>query len=277
MGLGICRLWERNRTVFLGSQCSHSDFITRRHCLWAWKSGSIVLAVTRPGCVHICEAAPGVSSPQASEVGMPCRQGTQCGVVSSHSRSGHISCCILAWYMFGVGSSRRWDCVWSLLKGSVVCWQGICQSYTLSRSGCTSHRTFPVPVSSWSQRFKQTPVSTSQAQVMECPFLPIGSLSYHLSNFSRGSVGNIDGGSDGKREGCRRGKTHSAQGRECQGSGASTKTVELASAKEATDGEYFGVAPLPKKLWRTSPRASQFSFQVRWGWTSFFLLSTQHR
>ena len=38
-----------------------------------------MLVVTRPGCVHICGAAPGVSSPQASEVGMPCCQGTQCG------------------------------------------------------------------------------------------------------------------------------------------------------------------------------------------------------
>ena len=28
---------------------------------------------------------------------------TQCRVVSSHSRSGHISCCVLARYMFGLG------------------------------------------------------------------------------------------------------------------------------------------------------------------------------
>ena len=107
MGFGICRPWERNWSVFLGSQCSHSDFVTGRHGLWAWKSGSIVLAVTRPGCVHICGAAPGVSSPQASEVGMPFGQGTQCEVVSSHSRSGHIlySCVVhvRVWVLQKVG------------------------------------------------------------------------------------------------------------------------------------------------------------------------------
>ena len=35
-------------------------------------------------------------------------------------------------------------------------------------------------------------------------------------------------------------------------------------------GGAFGIAALPKKLWRTGPRASQFSFQVRWGWTFLF-------
>ena len=61
-------------------------------------------------------------------------------------------------------------------EGGIVCglvskegqlfWEGISKSDTLSISGRTSHRTYPVPVSSWSQRCKQTPVSTSQAQVM---------------------------------------------------------------------------------------------------------------
>ena len=73
VGLGICGRWERTRTVFLGSQCSHSDFIPEGMAYGRGKSGSIVLAVTRPGCV------PGVSSPQASKVGVPCCQGTQCG------------------------------------------------------------------------------------------------------------------------------------------------------------------------------------------------------
>ena len=77
---------------------------------------------------------------------MPCCQGAQCGVVSSHPRSGHVSCCILAWYIPEGGL------VYGLLPKKVLYWQGICQSYALSRSGCTSHRTFPKLVSSWSQR-----------------------------------------------------------------------------------------------------------------------------
>ena len=42
-------------------------------------------------------------------------------------------------------------------------------------------------------------------------------------------------------------------------------------------GRVFGVVLQPKKLWRTGPRASQFNFQVRWGWTFLFLLSAQLR
>ena len=36
-----------------------------------------MLTAARPGCVHICGTASGVSSPQASDVGVPCCQGTQ--------------------------------------------------------------------------------------------------------------------------------------------------------------------------------------------------------
>ena len=35
-------------------------------------------------------------------------------------------------------------------------------------------------------------------------------------------------------------------------------------------GRVFGVLLLPKKLWRTGPRASQLNFQVRWGWIFLF-------
>ena len=55
-------------------------------------------------------------------------------------------------------------------------------------------------------RCKQTPVSTSQAQTMECPILPFGSLSYRLSSFSRGSVGNINGGAAEERRIRRKGE-----------------------------------------------------------------------
>ena len=55
----------------------------------------------------------------------------------------------------------------------VVYKKGICQSNTLSRSGRTSHRTYPVSVSPRSQRCKQTPVSTSQASIMGVRFFPL--------------------------------------------------------------------------------------------------------
>ena len=42
-------------------------------------------------------------------------------------------------------------------------------------------------------------------------------------------------------------------------------------------GRVFGVVLLTQKPWRTGPRASQFNFQVHWGWTFLFLLSTQLR
>ena len=64
-----------------GSHCSFCDVATRRHGLWACKSGNVVLPVARVGGVHIGVAASGVSSPQAAEVGVPCCQGTLCWVV----------------------------------------------------------------------------------------------------------------------------------------------------------------------------------------------------
>ena len=98
------------------------------------KFGSIVPTAACRGGVHIGGVASGVSTPQASEVGMPCCQGAQCGVVLSHPRSGHT--CVVhvrVWVLLKVEL-----CVVSSQK-SVVYWQGTCQSYTLSRSGCTSH------------------------------------------------------------------------------------------------------------------------------------------
>ena len=56
--------------------------------LWFLKAWRMVAACL--GGVHRGGAAPGVPSTQASEVGMPCCQGTQCWVVSSHSRFGQL-------------------------------------------------------------------------------------------------------------------------------------------------------------------------------------------
>ena len=96
-----------------------------------------MLPAARLGGVHTGGAASGVSTPQTSEVGMPCCEGTQCWVVSSHP--SHVV--FPARYMLGFGSSGRWTCVWSLFQGSAIHWQGICQSYTLSRfdAGVTEH------------------------------------------------------------------------------------------------------------------------------------------
>ena len=54
----------------------------------------------------------------------------------------------------------------------------------------------------------------------------------------------------------------------------------LVDGRRAGDGErgdhgkVFGVVLLSKKLLQTSPGASRFSFQVRWGWTFLFPLFT---
>ena len=69
---GICPSWERNSTVHLGSQRSRSDLITLRHGVWACKFGTIVPTAACRGGVRIGGVASGVSTPQASEVGMPC-------------------------------------------------------------------------------------------------------------------------------------------------------------------------------------------------------------
>ena len=82
-----------------------SAFSFGPYYLKAYDFGSILPTAACRGGVHIGGVASGVSTPQASEVGMRGFQGAQCGVVSSHPRSGHISHCILAWYMFGFGSS----------------------------------------------------------------------------------------------------------------------------------------------------------------------------
>ena len=209
------------------------------------KSGSILHTAARPGCVHICGTASGVSSPQASEVGVPVLPGYSAlgGFLSSMIWTHLLLYSCVVHVRFG--SSRRWNFVWSLVKGSVVYWQGICQSYTFSRSGCTSHRTFPVPVSSWSQRCKQTPDKTSQSQVVECSFLPTGSFflpslkllaAETLAISMEVPMGNARDAAEERRI-RRKG--------ECQGPGASTDTVELA-AKEATVGEYLGLLCYPR-------------------------------
>ena len=194
-------------------------------------------------------AASGVSSPQASEVGMRCRQGTQCVVASSHPRSGSI----LQKVDLCMVSCQRKRCI--------LAWQ----LYTLSLSGCTSHKIFPVPVSSWSQRWKRTPVSTSQAQVMECSSLPIGSF-FHLSNFSRGSIGNIEWGLRWATRGMLRRKDAFSARERMPRSGRLDEDRRV-GVGERGNRRVFGV-----KLWRTGPMASQFNFQVRWGWTSLFLI-----
>ena len=77
VGMGICHTWECGGTIHLGTHCSYEDLVTRRRGLWACEDGNVVLVAACLGGVHIGGAASGVSSPQASEVGVPCCQGTQ--------------------------------------------------------------------------------------------------------------------------------------------------------------------------------------------------------
>ena len=65
--------------------------------------------------------------------------------------------------------------------------------------------------------------------------------------------------------------------------GMRRRNVDCVDGRPVGDGERgdhgqaFGVVRLSKKLFQTSSRASQFSFQVRWGWTFPFPLFTQLR
>ena len=70
------------------------------------------------------------------------------------------------------------------------------------------------------------------------------------------SIGNIDGGSDGDNAMVR------------------GSAFVLETAKTGDQGKVFGVVLLSKKLFQTSPGASPFGFQVRWGWTFLFPLFT---
>ena len=93
-----------NRTVHLGSQCSHSDLVSRRPGVWACTFGNVVLAAACVGCEHARGAAAGLPALEASDVGMSACEGAQCWVVPFHSKSGHISHCIPAWFMHWFGT-----------------------------------------------------------------------------------------------------------------------------------------------------------------------------
>ena len=130
--------------------------------------------------------------------------------------------CILVWYMFGSGSSRGWNCVRSLLKGSIENWQGICPIvHTLQVS--------------WSQRCKQTPVSTSQAQVMECSFLPFPTISQTLAEALAISMEAPVGNARDAAERTRR------KGGDAKVRVPRRRPSSWRRRKEATVGEYLGL------------------------------------
>ena len=139
MGLGICPSRERNRTVFLGSQCSHSDFIAgrgvqiwkhRAYCCTSWLRAHWWSCTRRFVAVSLR--------------GVACRvaRGTQCGggfvsfKICTHLLLYSCVVHVRVWVFQKVGL-----CMVSSQRKSVANWQAICQSCTLSMSGCTSHRT----------------------------------------------------------------------------------------------------------------------------------------
>ena len=149
----------------------------------------------------------------------------------------------------GPAEGGRWNCVWTLLQGRVVSWQGICQSHTLSRSGCASHRTYPVSLSPRSEGCKPTPVSTSQAQIMGCSLLSIGRFPHDFTNFSGRSIDIVDGGSAGQRNGT----SAAPQRGHCQGPGPSSTAVELETAKGSTAGKYLWLFCCQRSSFRPVP------------------------
>ena len=129
----------------------------------------------------------------------------------------------------------------------------------------------PMSLSPRSPRCKQTPVSTSQAQVMGCLFLSIDCLPHDLSNLSGRSIGNINGGSDGQCEGCGRGTPAAPQRGQCQSPGSSSTAFELETTTEATVGKYLGLFCCPRSSFKSVPeQASPVSRCTRTG-HSFFL------
>ena len=124
-----------------------------------------------------------------------------------------------------------------LSEGGIVYGLFSKEALHIGKAHCTSHRTHPVPVPSWSQRCKHTPESTSQAQIVGSSLLSVGALSYDLSNFGSGGAGTIDGVCEGRR----RRAALAAQGRRCQSSVSSAETVELAAPAWAAVEKYLGL------------------------------------
>ena len=201
VGMGICHAWECSGTIHVGSQCSHWDLATRRHGIWACEGGDVVFGCCmswwrahRWSCLRCFVAAS--------------RRGGR-AVVPGYSVLGglitlkiwtHLSLyfCVVSVRVWGpkkvglcTGSSPRKPCMLAehlLIAHTFQVWLRVSQNI----SG--------VSIAQVSK--KQTPVSTSQAQIVGCSFLSSGCLLHDFSNFSGRSIGNIDGGSDGQCEGC---------------------------------------------------------------------------
>ena len=233
------------------------------------KSGSIVLTAARPGCVHICGTASGVSSPQASDVGVPCCQGTQywwfpliqdldtslvvflrgtcsgLGLPEGGILYGFLSKEALYLGKASVNRTHSPGLAARLTEHfRCLCRPGLKDANKpkkrLLRRKLWSIRVFPLAVF---LTISQTLAAEALATTMEA------------------SMGNARDAAEERRI-RRRG--------ECQGPGASTDTVELAAAKEATMGEYLGLLCYPRSSGEPVPEQASSVSRCAGAGHSFF-------
>ena len=234
--LGICHAWECSGTIHVGSQCYYEDFAARRH----------------------------------GPMGM--------------RRWKRRACCCMSWWRahwwncvrrFVFASRRRWRAVFpgysffaalislgiwtqiSLYSGlaarlteHIRCLHrpGLKDAnkprYRLLRRRLWGVRFFPLAVF---PTISQTLAAEAVAMSMEAP------------------MGNAKDAAEERRL---RRKEDNAKVR------ALRRRPSSWGRRNRRPWEIFGVVLLSKNLFQTSPGASRFSFQVRWGWTFFFPLFT---
>ena len=83
---------------------------------------------------------------------------------------------------------------------------------------------------------------------MERSFLSISCLSHNLPNISSGSIGDIDGGSDGQCEGCAKERRLRRKGEKAKGPGSSSTAVQLETAKGRPWESIWGCSAVKEAL-----------------------------
>ena len=180
---GSVRHGNANRTVHLGSQRSHSE----PYYLKAWRhrhanlEASCLLLHVLVACTLV-ELPQAFRAPQASEVGMPCCQGTQCGggFVSSkiwthlllYSCVVHVRVWVLLKLELCMVSSQRKRCIVARHL-SVVHTLQVWLHVSLAHFQCLYR---PGLKAANKPRYRLL-----RRKLWSVRFSPIGSLSYHLS------------------------------------------------------------------------------------------------
>ena len=185
----------------------------------------------------------------------------------------HVSDCIFAWYIIGFGASLkvRLSMDTSQKKRCISARASVNRTHS---PGLAARLTEGIQClyGLWSQRWKQTPVSTSHTSVVERSFLSSGCLSHHVSSLCRlKRLTDTDGGSDGQCECCcgrAEPKVSNAKVRAPRRRPSSWRR-----RRGRTWENIWGCSVAKEALSQIGPGSNQFNFQVRWGWT-FLLFSS---